>query len=185
MNKDNSCFNYVCTCSGCRWACKRHNIGTQCVTTATNKTAKIITDSNAKENQQKSQKSLRQLVVVPSPADRFPDDLDGYVEPDLYKNHPASFVPSKVLSRRIPPYMNIFIHEHHITPYMQKVNLMSKFNILPDKDLEEIEKYLDISIWSVKSEEKWKMCYMWCVRILSYQEKWASKPILAKTAQWE
>ena len=25
-----------------------------------------------------------------------------------------------------------------------------------------------------------KLCYMWCVKILSYQEKWASKPILAK-----
>ena len=46
------------------------NVGT----TATNKTAKIITDSGIKVNQQnqkKSQKPLRQLVVVPSPADGF------------------------------------------------------------------------------------------------------------------
>ena len=85
------------------------------------------------------------------------DDLDGYVEPDLYKNHPAVFVPCKVPNRRTPPYMNIFIHEHHITPHMKKVNLMSKFNTLPDQDLDEIEKYLDINIWTMKSEEKWKL----------------------------
>ena len=40
--------------------------------------------------------------------------------------------------------MNIFIHEHHITPHKKKVNLMSKFNTLPDQDLDEIEKSLDI-----------------------------------------
>ena len=98
---------------------QRHDIGAQCGTTATNITAKTIIDFNAKVNQQKqqkSQKSLRQLVVVPSTADAFPDDLDGYDEPDPYKNHPAAFVPSKVQARRIPPYLNIFIHEHHITP---------------------------------------------------------------------
>ena len=53
--------------------------------------------------------------------------------------------------------MNIFIHEHHITPHMNKVNLMSKFNTLPDQDLDEIKKTLDITIWTVKSEEKWKL----------------------------
>ena len=93
-------------------------------------------------------------MVVPSPTDGFPDDLDGYVEPDLYKNHPAAFVPSKVPTRRIPPYMNIFIHEHHITPYIKKVNLMFKLNTLPDQDLDEIEKSLDINIWTVKSENR-------------------------------
>ena len=40
---------------------------------------------------------------------------------------------------------------------MKKVNLISKFNTLPDQDLDEIEKSLDISIWTVKSEEKWKL----------------------------
>ena len=79
-------------------------------------------------------------MVVCSPADGFPDALDGYVEPDLYKNHPAAFVPSKVPNRRIPPYMNIFIHEHHITPHLQKVNLMSRFSTLPEHDVDEIEK---------------------------------------------
>ena len=153
MNKDNCCFDYVCTSSGCKQTCKRHDIGAQCGATATNITAKIIIDSdiriNAKvnqENQQKSPKSLRQLLVVPSTADGFPDDLDGYVEPDPYKNHPVAFVPSKLPARRIPPYMIIFIHEHHITPHMKKVNLMSKFNTLPNQDLDETEIYLDINI---------------------------------------
>ena len=84
-------------------------------------------------------------MVVPNAADGFPDDLDGYVEPYPYKNHPAAFVPSKVPAR-IPPYMNILIHEHHITPHMDKVNLMSKFNTVPDQELVEIEKFLDIDI---------------------------------------
>ena len=53
--------------------------------------------------------------------------------------------------------MNIFIHEYHITPHMKKVNLMSIFNTLPNQDLDEIEKYLDINIWTVKSEKKWKL----------------------------
>ena len=92
-------------------------------------------------------------MVVPSTADGFPDDLDGYVKPNPYKNHPAAFVPNKVPASRIPPYINIFIHEHHIIPHMQKVNLMSKFNTLLSQDLNEIEKYLDIDIWIVKSEE--------------------------------
>ena len=108
MNKDNCCFDYVYTCSDCKQACKRHNIGTQCGATVTNKTAKIITDSCAKvnqQNQQKSQKPLRQLVVVPSPADGLSDDLDGMgLAP--YQNHPAAFVSSKVTTRRIPPYTN-------------------------------------------------------------------------------
>ena len=55
-----------------------------------------IIDFNVKVNQQKSQKLLRQLLVVPSTADGFLDDLDGYVEPDPYKNHPTAFVPSKL-----------------------------------------------------------------------------------------
>ena len=96
-------------------------------------------------------------MVVPNAADGFLDDLDGYVEPDPYKNHPAAFVPSKVPARRIPRYMNILIHEHHITPHMHKVNLISKFNIVPDQELVEIKKFLDIDIWTVKSEEKWKL----------------------------
>ena len=126
----------------------RDAIGNLYGATATSITAKNVIDFNAKvnqQNQQKSQKSLRQLVVVPSTADGFPDDLDGYVEPDPYKNDPVAFVSSKVPARRIP-YLNIFIHEHHITPHMQKVSLMSKFNTLLCQDLDEIEKYLDIDI---------------------------------------
>ena len=85
-------------------------------------------------------------MVVSSTADGFPDDLDGYVESDHYKNHPAAFVLSKGPARRIPPYMNILIHEHHITPHMIKVNMMSKLNTLLGQELNEIEKYLDIDI---------------------------------------
>ena len=85
-------------------------------------------------------------MVVCNAADGFPDDLDDYIEPDPYKNHPAASVPSKVPARRITPYLNIFIHEDHITPHMHKVDLMSKFNTVPDQELVEIEKFLDIDI---------------------------------------
>ena len=90
LNKDICCSNYVCTGSGCKWSCKRHHIGDQCGATATNITVKFNSDTNASQNQPKSPKSLKQLVVVPNAA----DDLDGFVEPDLYRNHPAAFVSS-------------------------------------------------------------------------------------------
>ena len=70
------------------------------------------------------------------------------------KNHGHNATPSKDPNRRIPPCMNILIHEHDSTPHMKKVNLMAKFNTLPDQDLNEIEKSLDIDICTVKSEEK-------------------------------
>ena len=53
--------------------------------------------------------------------------------------------------------MNILIQEHHITPHMRKVSMISKLNTLLGKELNEIEKYLDIDIWTVESEEKWKL----------------------------
>ena len=46
----------------------------------------------------KFSKTLRQLEVVSSTGDGFPDDLEGYVEPDPYQNQPAAFVPSKCLT---------------------------------------------------------------------------------------
>ena len=146
FNKDICCSDYVCTSSGCKQSCKRHDIGTQCGATVTNITAKFNSDTNASQNRPKSPKSLKQLVVVSSTADGFPDDLDGYVEPGHYRNHPAAFVPSKVPARRIPIFMNILILEHHITPHMRKVNMMSKLNTLLGKELNEIEKYLDTEI---------------------------------------
>ena len=111
MNKDNCCSDYVCTCSGCKQACKRHDIGAQCGATVANKTAKFITDIEIIANQQNQQKPLKQLEVVPNPVD---------VEPDPYKGHPAAFVPSKAPKRRIPPFMNIRIQEHHITPICKR-----------------------------------------------------------------
>ena len=90
-------------------------------------------------------------MVVPSPADGFPDDLEGYVEQDPYQNHWAAVVSSKVPNRRIFPY--ICIQEYHITPHMIKVNLMAKFNTLPDQDLNDIEKSLNI--WTFEGE-KWR-----------------------------
>ena len=77
LNKDICYSNYVCTGSGCKQSCKRHNISTQCGATATNITAKIIIDTSANQNQPKSPKSLKQLVVVPNAA----DDLDGVALP--------------------------------------------------------------------------------------------------------
>ena len=87
-------------------------------------------------NQQNSQKLIRQLEVVPSPAEVCQNDPDGY--------QAAAFVPSKVPRWRRPPYLNILIPEHHITPHMIKVNVMAKLNTVPDSALSEIEEYLDI-----------------------------------------
>ena len=78
----------------------------------------------------------RQLEVVPSPAEVCQNDPDGY--------QAAAFVPSKVPRWRSPPYLNILIPEHHITPHMIKVNVMAKLNTVPDAALREIEEYLDI-----------------------------------------
>ena len=149
MSNFNCCLTCVCVGSGCKLACVRqiHDIGTKCGATGSNTTGEIINDNNGnstQQNQQKFKKFKRQLEVVSNAADRFPEDLDDYVEPNPYKNQPAAFVPSKVPARRFPPYMKISIREHHITPHMRKVNLMSKFHTLPE--LKEIEKYLDIEI---------------------------------------
>ena len=108
-----------------------HDIGTQCGATATNITAQTTKNFDANSNQQNFQKLLRQLEVVSSPADG-------------YQNQPAAFVPSKVPRWRTPPYMNILIPEHHITPHMIKVNVMAKLNTVPDTALNDIEKFLDI-----------------------------------------
>ena len=88
------------------------------------------------QNQQNSQKLLRQLEVVPSPAEVCQNDPVGY--------QVAAFVPSKVPRWRRPPYLNILIPEHHITPHMTKVNVMAKLNTVPASILSEIEEYLDI-----------------------------------------
>ena len=38
---------------------------------------------------------------------------------------------------------------------MQKVNLMARFNTIPDQDLDDIEKALDLDIW-ILNIEKWR-----------------------------
>ena len=103
--------------------------------TATN-TGENIDATNIQENQQNSQKPLRQLEVVSSSAEVCQNDPDGY--------QAAAFVPSKVPRWRRSPYPNNLIPEHHITPHMIKVNVMTKLNIVPDSALSEIEEYLDI-----------------------------------------
>ena len=92
----------------------------------------------SQQNQQNSQKFIRQLEVVPSPAEVCQNDPDGY--------QAAAFVPSKVPRWRRPPYLNIPMlrDEQHITPHMIKVNVMAKLNTVPDSVLSEIEEYLDI-----------------------------------------
>ena len=87
------------------------------------------------KSQQNQQKFIRQLQVVPSPAEVCQNDPVGYQ---------AAFVPSKVPRWRRPPYLNILIPEHHITPHMIKVNVMAKLNTVPESALSEIEEYLDI-----------------------------------------
>ena len=152
MNNFKSCITCVCTGSGHKWVCERHNIGAQCGTTATNTAAKITENFDAtsnQQNQQNSQKLSRQWVVVPSPAELCQNN------PDCYK--PAAFVPSKVPRWRKPPFLNILIPEHHITPHMIKVNVVAKFNTVPDTALNDIEEFLDIWTFKWKTEEKWKL----------------------------
>ena len=152
MNNFKSCIPCVCTSSGCKWVCKRHDIGAQCRAAATNtatKTVENIDATNIQQNQQNSQKPLRQLEVVPSSAKVCQNDPDGY--------QAAVFVPSKVPRWRKPPYPNILIPEHHITPHMIKVNVMAILNTVTDSALSEIEEYLDIWTFKWKTEEKWKL----------------------------
>ena len=141
-NFNKSCIPCVCTGSGRKRVYKEHDIGTQCGTTATNTATETVGNFDTtiiQQNQQKqqnSQKFIRQLEVVTNPAEVCQNDPDGY--------QAAAFVPSKVPIWRSPPYLNILIPEHHITPHMVKVNVMSKLNIVPDAALREIEEYLDI-----------------------------------------
>ena len=145
MNNFKSCIPCVCTGSGRKRVCKEHNIGTQCGATATNTATETVENFDAtniqqklqnQPNQQNSKKLIRQLEVVPSPAEVCQNDPGGY--------QAAAFVPSKVPRWRRPPYLNILIPEHHITPHMIKVNVMAKLNTVPDSALSEIEEYLDI-----------------------------------------
>ena len=157
MNTFKSCVPCVCTSSGHKRVCKEHNIGTQCEATTTNMATETVEHSDAKsiqknlqnlqnlqnqqnqlniltkqKNQQNQQKIIRQLEV----AEVCQNDPVGY--------QAAAFVPSKVPRWRRPPYLNILIPEHHITPHMIKVNVMAKLNTVPDSALSEIEEYLDI-----------------------------------------
>ena len=151
MNTIKSCVPCVCTGSGHRRVCEEHNIGAQCGATTTNTATETVEPSGAKSiqknlknqlniltkliSQQNQQKFIRQLEVVPSPAEVCQNDPVGYQ---------AAFVPSKVPRWKRPPYLNILIPEHHITPHMIKVNVMAKLNTVPDSALSEIEEYLDI-----------------------------------------
>ena len=107
MNNIKSCIPCVCTGSGCKRVCKEHNIGTQCGATATNTATETVEHFDATniqkslhnqqkqlniqknlQSQQNFQKFIRQLEVVPSPAEVCQNDPDGY--------QVAAFVPSKV-----------------------------------------------------------------------------------------
>ena len=161
MNNFKSCVPCVCTGSGRKRVCEEQNIGTQCGATTTNTATETVEQSDAiniqknLQNQQNqpniqsnlqnqlkqlnSQKFIRQLEVVPSPAEVCQNDPDGYLA--------AAFVPSKVPRWRRPPYLNIpmlWDDVQQITPHMTKVNVMAKFNTVPDSALSEIEEYLDI-----------------------------------------
>ena len=126
MNNFKSCLPCVCTGSGHKRVCEEHNIGTQCGTTATNTATETVRNSDAiniqqnqqnqqsslqnqqkQQNQQNSQKLIRQMEVVPSPAEVCQNDPVGY--------QAAAFVPSKVPRWRRPPYLNIPMlrDEHH------------------------------------------------------------------------
>ena len=93
MNNSKSCIPCVCTSSGCKWVCERHDIGTKCGATATNIAAQTTENFDAinnRQNQQNPQKLLRQLVVVSSPAEEGQNNLDGRgLTP--YKHHAAGW----------------------------------------------------------------------------------------------
>ena len=85
MNTIKSCVPCVCSSSGHRRVCEEHNIGAQCGATTTNTATETVEHSGAKRNQknlqnqlniltklksqQNQQKFIRQLEVVPSPAE--------------------------------------------------------------------------------------------------------------------
>ena len=158
MNNLKGCVHCVClTGSGRKRSCEEQNIGAQCGATTTNTATETVEQSDIinfvknqqnqpnqpnVKNQQKQlnlQKTLkRQLEVVSSPAEVCQGDSDGC---------PAAFVPSKVPRWRRPPYLNICCISsitQRISPHMTKVNVMAKFNTVPDSALSEIEEYLDI-----------------------------------------
>ena len=148
MNNFKNCIPCVCTGSGHKQVCERHDVGTQCGATATNTAAQTTENIGASNNQQNSQKLLRQLEVGPSPAAEGQNNPDGY--------QPAAFVPSKVPRWRKPPFLNILIPEHHITPHMIKVNVMAKLNTVPDSALNEIVRnflIFELLIGKVKKSE--------------------------------
>ena len=102
MNNFKSCIPCVCTGSGCKRVCKRHDIGTQCGATAINTATKIVENidaTNIQQHQQNSQKLLRQLEIVFSSAEVYQNDPDDY--------QAAAFVPSKV-----PRWRKSSISEH-------------------------------------------------------------------------
>ena len=145
MNNYKRLCHCVCsTGSGRERSCEEQNIGAQCGTTTTNTATETVEQSENIVIQPKQLKQLnsqnlkRQLEVVPSPADVCQADSNGY---------PAAHVPSKVPRWRRPPYLNICCTSsstQQISPHMTKVNVMAKFNTVPDSALSEIEEYLDI-----------------------------------------
>ena len=72
MNNFKSCVPFVCTSSGCKQVCEKHDIGAKCGATDTNtatRTVENIDATNIQQNQQNSQKPIRQLEVVASSAE--------------------------------------------------------------------------------------------------------------------
>ena len=109
MNNFKSCIPCVCTSSGHKRVCEKHNIGTQCGATATNTATETVEDFDAtiiQQNQQNSQKPIRLLEVVPNPTEVCQNDPDGY--------QAAAFAPGKVPRWRSPPYRE---HSHPRTSY--------------------------------------------------------------------
>ena len=92
MNNFKICIPCVCTSSGCKQVCEEHDIGAQCGATATNTATETVENFDATNiqpnqqnlsNQQNSQKLIRQLEVVPSPAEVCQNDPDGYKQQPL------------------------------------------------------------------------------------------------------
>ena len=144
MNNSKCCIPYVCASSGHKWACERHDIGTQCGATATNIAAQTIKNFDANSNQQKFQKTLRQLEVVSSAADG-------------YQNQPAAFVPSKVSRWKTPPYMKILIPEHYITPIWSSWMLWQNSTLYQIQLWMTLRSFLIFELLKWKSAEKWKL----------------------------
>ena len=121
MNNFKSCVPCVCTSSGRKQVFDEHDIGTQCGATATNTATETVGNFDAiniqqnqqtslqnlqnqqkQQNQQNSQKLIRQLEVVPSPAEVCQNDPDGLPSSSLCAQQGAQMEKTSISEHSHP-----------------------------------------------------------------------------------